>query len=62
MVRFWKDTWCGEVPLCDTFPSLYALAVNKEVLAVDFWELSGVEGGWSPRFSGAFNDWALEEV
>ena len=37
--------------------------MNKEVLAVDCWELSRVEGGWSsPRFSIAFNDWELEEV
>ncbi|RVW33972.1 hypothetical protein CK203_100734 [Vitis vinifera] len=29
-VRFWKDKWCGTIPLCETFPSLYALASYKE--------------------------------
>ena len=31
-VRFWKDFWCGEEPLAITFPSLFSLAVNKEVV------------------------------
>ncbi|KAL6323965.1 hypothetical protein AAG906_006236 [Vitis piasezkii] len=29
-VRFWKDKWCETIPLCEAFPSLYALASNKE--------------------------------
>ena len=28
---FWKDKWCGNNTLCDSFPSLYALANSKEV-------------------------------
>ena len=28
-VRFWKDRWCGDS--CVSFPSLFALAVDKEV-------------------------------
>ena len=28
-VRFWKDRWCGDS--CVSFPSLFALAINKEV-------------------------------
>ena len=27
---FWKDKWCWEVTLRVSFPSLFALAVNKE--------------------------------
>ena len=49
-LRFWKDVWCGEEPLCDSFPSMYALAANKE------------EGGWIPRFIRSFNDWELDEI
>ena len=29
-VRFWKDSWCGDEAFCNSFPSLYALAVSKE--------------------------------
>ena len=24
-VKFWKDNWCGNFTLCNSFPSLYAL-------------------------------------
>jgi len=26
---FWRDCWCGNVPLCDRFRQLYDLFVNK---------------------------------
>ena len=44
-LRFWKDVWCGKEALCDSFPSLYALAANKEALVVDLWDSSREEGG-----------------
>ena len=25
-IRFWEDIWCGENPLCTSFPTLYAVA------------------------------------
>ena len=28
-IRFWEDKWCGEFPLCDQFPTLYAMAASK---------------------------------
>ena len=61
-VKFWKDKWCGNFALCDSFPSLYALAVSKEVWLVELWDSSGKEEVWSPRFSWPFNDWEVEEV
>ncbi|KAJ9705163.1 hypothetical protein PVL29_003294 [Vitis rotundifolia] len=51
-VRFWKDNWCGTTPLCETFPSLYALTSSKEAWG----------GSWNPCFNRPFNDWELEEV
>ena len=36
-VRFWKDKWCKDKPLCVTFLSLFALVVSKEVWMVDVW-------------------------
>ena len=61
-LRFWKDVWCGEEALCDSFPSLYALAANKEALVVDLWDSSREEGGWIPHFIRSFNDWELDEI
>ena len=34
-VRFWRDRWCGDSPLCVSFPSLFALIVDKEVWVAD---------------------------
>ena len=61
-LRFWKDIWCGEEALCDSFPSLYALSDNKEALVADMWDSSREEGGWIPRFIRSFNDWELDEI
>ena len=30
MVKFWKDVWCMDVPLCASFPSLFSLARLKD--------------------------------
>ncbi|RVW15364.1 LINE-1 reverse transcriptase-like [Vitis vinifera] len=61
-VKFWKDIWWGNFPLCNSFPSLYAFVSSKEAWVEEFWDTSGVEGAWSPRFSRPFNDWEVEEV
>ena len=61
-VRFWKDKWCGNNALCDSFPPLYALAAFKKAWLVELWDSTGEEKGWSPRFSRPFNDWEVEEV
>ena len=29
-VRFWKDKWRGNAPLCTSFPSLFAIFSSKE--------------------------------
>ena len=60
-VRFWRDRWCGDFPLCVSFPSLFALTIDKEAQVADIWDLLA-EGGWNPCFSRAFNDWEVEEA
>ena len=55
-MRFWKDKWCGNNTLHDSFPSLYALVDFKDAWVVDCWDSLGEEGGWNPRFSRSFND------
>ena len=54
-VRFWRDRWCRDSPLCMSFPSLFALAVEKEAWVADFWDPLA-ERGWNPCFLRAFND------
>ena len=61
-VKFWKDKWCWNLAFCNSFPSLYAFASSKEAWVGEFWDSSGEEGVWSPRFSRPFNDWEVEEV
>ena len=61
-VKFWKDNWCGNSTLCNSFPSLYAFASYKEAWIEEMWDHSGGEGVWSPRFSRPFNDWEVERL
>ena len=43
-VSFWRDKWCGDSPLCSSFPSLFALTIDKEASVADVWD-SLAEGG-----------------
>ena len=49
-ISFWKDIWCGEDPLCESFPALYNLTVTKEAKVVDIWDSFKGEGAWNPSF------------
>ena len=37
-IRFWEDKWCGENPLRELFPTLYALADSKGAMMEEVWE------------------------
>ena len=37
-VRFWRDRWCRDSPLCVSFPSLFALSVDKEAWVANIWD------------------------
>ena len=41
---FWRDCWCGSVPLCERFRRLYDLVVNKVITVTNIFLLGG--GGW----------------
>ena len=51
----------GDEALCLTFPTLFSLAVQKDVMIRESWDDS-FDGGWIPRFSRPFNDWEVREV
>ncbi|RVW47359.1 Ribosome maturation factor RimM [Vitis vinifera] len=61
-IKLWKDIWCGDEPLCVSFPSLFALAVSKDAWVKDVWRCNEGGGSWSPLFSRPSNDWEMEEV
>ena len=61
-VRFWKDKWCGNEPLCESFPSLFVISLAKDVWVSDVWNPDGVGDGWTPLFSRELNDWEIEMV
>ena len=58
-VKFWKDRWYNEEPLCETFPSLFALSDSKEAWVAYLWEQRGKGGSWNIRFVKNLNDWEL---
>ena len=60
-VRFWKDRWCGDDPLCICFPSLFAISLAKEAWVEDVCSHFG-GGVWIPRFSRWLNDWEVFDV
>ncbi|RVW47335.1 putative ribonuclease H protein [Vitis vinifera] len=43
-VKFWKDKWCETIPLSEAFPSLFALASNKEAWVNEVWTAEGNGG------------------
>ena len=61
-IRFWKDTWCGELPLCVTFPTLYNVAGTRKAMVDEVWDCFDNYGAWNLRFIRSFNDWEIEQV
>ena len=58
-VKFWKDRWCTEEPLCEAFPSLFALFDSKETWVTNLGEHRGESGNWNICFVRNLNDWEL---
>ena len=61
-MRFWTDKWCGDEPLCESFPSLFSISLSKNACVSDVWNLVGNGDGWTPFFARAFNNWEIELV
>ena len=53
-VKFWRDVWCGDTPLCFSFPSLFALATSIEAWVRDCWSDYEEGEGWIPLFTRSF--------
>lgn len=37
-IKFWKDSWWGDQPLCFQFPVLYRLVQAKKILSFQFFD------------------------
>ena len=61
-IRFWEDKWIGENPLCNLFPTLYAITASKGKMIGKVWESLRGEGWWNLRFFKLFNDWEMDEA
>ena len=61
-VKFWKDKWCGDGPLCESFPSLFSMSMSKNAWVSEVWNPVGDGDGWTPLFTRAFNDWEINLV
>ncbi|XP_059633971.1 uncharacterized protein LOC132276526 [Cornus florida] len=61
-VRFWEDLWCGNQPLCRTFPRLFSIAVDKHATVANCYQLDNSGITWNVLFRRSFQDWELEDV
>ena len=61
-IKFWRDRWCGDTPLCVDFWSLFALVRAKDARVGDVWSMEQGRGSWNPTFIRLFNAWEMEEV
>ena len=51
-VKFWRDRWCCDEPLCVSFPSLFTLVSWVAEHSFEW-------GGWNPNF---FGHWEIGTV
>ena len=61
-IRFWKAYQCRSTALNLTFPSLFALVVNKSETVEEVWDLSNGRVSWKPTFACDFNNWEVDMV
>jgi hypothetical protein len=61
-VLFWKDVWCGERPLMNAFPALFAIACEKDAWVEENKAIVNGVTQWNVLFIRPVHDWELEEV
>ena len=61
-VLFWRDKWCGIVPLNVAFPFLYVIVASKKALVTNVWSLIMGGGVGILRLNLLLNDWENEEL
>ena len=63
-IRCWIDRWCGDCPLKDVFPDLYACASNHQATidSILIRSALGSRSDWNVHVVRNFNDWEVEGV
>ena len=63
-MKFWKDRWCGDLPLNLAYPVLYNFAANKEAFVQSSLTCHGAGDRriWDVRFNRGPNDWEADVV
>jgi hypothetical protein len=61
-LKFWLDSWCGEISLRDQFPELHRIASHPDALVQDLLTFDGTNFHWAVSFLLAVQDWELESV
>jgi mannosylglycoprotein endo-beta-mannosidase len=56
-IRFWRDVWLGDSPLCHKFPRLFSLSVQKEVCVGDLLKVEGERRRWDFCWRRNFFQW-----
>ena len=50
-IKFWLDVWCGALSLKESYPELYFIARDGEVLVVDHLHLHNESVHWELNFT-----------
>ena len=47
-IKFWKDSWCGNMALKDKYPNIYKLVTKKDAWVKDNYDMGsqGTQWGW----------------
>jgi hypothetical protein len=60
--RFWKDVWIGEEPLCQKFPRLFSLSLQKDKLVGELLMEEGENRGRNFTWRRTLFQWEIEKV
>ncbi|KAF5442567.1 hypothetical protein F2P56_035211 [Juglans regia] len=59
-IKFWRDIWCGNEALKDSFPDIFCVACNQDASVVDLVLHLRDQMQWNVTFSRAVQDWEVD--
>jgi mannosylglycoprotein endo-beta-mannosidase len=61
-IRFWRDVWIGDSPLCLKFPRLYSLSMQKDVCVGELLMVEGDRRWWNLNWRRNLFQWEMERL
>jgi hypothetical protein len=58
--KFWEELWVGNQPLCDRFPRLYSISIQREVMVSNMGSWIDNAWRWDFRWRRRFFDWETD--